>query len=320
MNDVAAGTLPRRRDLRGYGGAPPHPRWPGDARVAVSLVINFEEGAELSVADGDERNESVHEVQELVVGRPDRCLESHFDYGTRAGWWRIAATLDAHEVPVTVSACGRAVQRAPWIAADAAARGHEIACHGWRWESHAALDPDTERKIIRDTVAAIRSAAGVTPVGWHTRSAPSPQTRRLLLEEGHFLYDSDDYSDDLPFFVELSGRRHLVVPYAFDTNDMHFHQGFQRFARGSDFADYVLDAFDWLWREGATAPKMLSIGLHLRMIGRPGRIGALDMLLAKMRARGGVWFARRADIARHWIARFGNGDVNSTTSIHLGGE
>jgi allantoinase len=292
------------RDLRGYGGAPPHPHWPGGARVAVSVVVNFEEGAELSVAEGDERNERVYEVQEEVVGRPDPCLESHFDYGTRAGWWRVVDVLARHGVPATVSSAGRAVERSPWLAADAARRGHEVSCHGWRWETHASMSLEREREAITRAVAAVEQATGTRPVGWHTRSSPSTETRRLLVEAG-FLYDSDAYSDDLPFFVEVAGRRHVVIPYAFDTNDMHFHQGQQRFAQGRDFADYVLAAFDWLWREGEAAPKMMSIGLHLRMIGRPGRIGALDDVLAAMRAKGGVWFARRADIARHWIARFG---------------
>jgi peptidoglycan/xylan/chitin deacetylase (PgdA/CDA1 family) len=161
-----------------------------------------------------------------------------------------------------------------------------------------------ESAVIARAVGAITAAAGRRPVGWHTRSTPSPATRRLLVEQG-FLYDSDAYSDDLPFFVDVGGRAHLVIPYSFDTNDMHFHQGRQRFVTASDFTEYVSDAFDTLWREGASAPKMLSIGLHLRMIGRPGRIGGLERVLQHMRDRGAVWFARRDAIARHWIARFG---------------
>jgi len=294
------------RDFYGYGGQYPDPRWPADAKIAVSFVVNFEEGAELSVADGDERNERAYEVQDEVVGRPDPCLESHFDYGTRAGWWRVAELFDAHNVPVTVSACGRAVQRSPWLAADATRRGHEVSCHGWRWESHAGMTEAVERQVIAQTTAAIEAATGVRPVGWHTRSAPSVNTRRLIAEAG-YLYDSDAYADDLPFFVDLAEqRRHLVVPYAFDTNDMHFHQGHQRFRLANDFSDYVLAAFDRLWREGERgAPKMMSVGLHLRMIGRPGRIGALETILSEMRRHGGTWFARRDAVARHWIELFG---------------
>jgi peptidoglycan/xylan/chitin deacetylase (PgdA/CDA1 family) len=163
------------------------------------------------------------------------------------------------------------------------------------------MDEATERKAIAQTVAAIRSASGVAPAGWHTRSASSANTRRLLVEHGGFLYDSDAYCDDLPFFVPVGGHRHLVIPYSFDTNDMNFF-GRQRFVTGRDFADYVIEAYDRLWREGAHHPRMLSIGLHLRIIGRPGRIGGLDAILARMRQRGGTWIARRDAIARHWLA------------------
>jgi peptidoglycan/xylan/chitin deacetylase (PgdA/CDA1 family) len=293
------------RDFRGYGGTPPDPRWPGGARVAVSVVVNVEEGAERAISDGDARNESTYEVIDEVVGAPDPCMESHFEYGTRAGYWRIVDVLERFGVTGTVSACGRAVERSPWLAADAIKRGHEVSAHGWRWEPHAAMAEADEREAIARTVAAIRRATGVRPVGWHTRSAPSPNTRRLLVEDGGFVYDSDSYADDLPSFVEVGGRRHVVIPYAFDTNDMHFHQGRQRFVTARDFVDYVTDAFDRLWEEGAQAPKMLSVGLHLRMIGRPGRIVALERTLAHMTSRGGVWFARRDAIARHWLERFG---------------
>lgn len=293
------------RDFLGYGGRPPDPRWPDGARVAVSVVVNVEEGAELSLSAGDERNETVYEVTEEVVGVPDACMETHFEYGTRAGYWRIMDVLDRVGVRATLNACGRAIEVSPWLAKDAVRRGHEVSAHGYRWESHAHLSEGEERAKIARAVEAIRSATGIRPVGWHTRSAPSPNTRRLLVEEGGFLYDSDAYSDDLPFFVTVEGKPHLVIPYSFDTNDMHFHQGTQRFVTASDFAEYVTDAFDCLWREGATAPKMLSVGLHLRMIGRPGRIGGLERALAHMGDKGGVWFARRDEIARHWIARFG---------------
>ncbi|HEV8311240.1 MAG TPA: polysaccharide deacetylase family protein [Methylomirabilota bacterium] len=293
------------RDFFGYGGQPPHARWPGEARVAVSIVVNVEEGAELALSAGDERNEAVYEVTDEVVGVPDACMESHFEYGTRAGYWRVMDALDRVSVRATLHACGRAVELSPWLAADAVRRGHEVAAHGYRWESHAGLGEAEERARIARAVEAIRHATGLRPVGWHTRSSPSPNTRRLLVEDGGFLYDSDAYSDDLPFFVTVAGRPHLVVPYSFDTNDMHFHQGVQRFVTAGDFVEYVAEAFDCLWREGATAPKMLSVGLHLRMIGRPGRIGALERVITHMRDRGRVWFARRDEIARHWIGLFG---------------
>ena len=290
-----------QRDLLGYAGRPPHPHWPGEARVAVSFVLNLEEGAELSIAEGDARNESTYEVVDRIESRPDPCLQSHFDYGTRAGWWRIMQCLADAGVAITVSACGRAVERLPELARDAVARGHEVAAHGWRWESHVAMSEKQEREAIDRTVAAIRSATGIRPVGWHTRSASTPRTRRLLMEEGGFVYDSVFYGDDLP--VTRSGPRgpHVMLPYAFDTNDMQFQHG-NRFVRAADFAGYVTDAFDWLWREGAHAPKMMSVGLHLRMLGRPGRIAALEAMLAHMRSRGSVWIARRDAIARHWLA------------------
>jgi allantoinase len=297
MPGIPARPLPR--DLIGHGARPPHPRWPGNARVAVSFVLNFEEGAEYSVAEGDARNEAVYEVIDRLDGIADPCLESHFDYGTRAGWWRIMALFERFGAVCTVSACGRAVERTPSLAADAVRRGHEVSAHGWRWESHATMAEADERVAIARTVRAIGQATGVRPVGWHTRSASSPNTRRLLIEEGGFLYDSDFYGDDLPVTVEVGERRHVVLPYAFDTNDMQF-QNTHRFVRAADFSGYVLDAFDWLWREGAQAPKMMSVGLHLRMLGRPGRMAALEAMLTEMTRRPAVWVARRDAIARHW--------------------
>jgi len=290
------------RDFVGYGREKPSERWPGDNRVAVSFVVNFEEGSEYSMNDGDDHNEAIYEVEHRLVGVPDLCLDSHFEYGARAGWWRVMDAFEAHGVAATVSACGRAVERTPTLARDAIARGHEIAAHGWRWESHAGMSEDVERERIARTVAAIQTATGVRPVGWHTRSAPSLITRRLLLEEGGFRYDSDAYNDDLPYILKVGARRHVVMPYAFDTNDMQF-QNTNRFRGAADFAEYVLEAFNCLHREGATAPKMMSVGLHLRMIGRPGRIGALERILSAMQAKGGAWIARRDEIARHWLAR-----------------
>ena len=298
------GTFPSDRDFRGYRGNPPDPEWPENARVAVSLVINVEEGAEMSLADGDERNESVYEIIEPLEGVPNYCLASHFDYGTRAGYWRIVRMLDRFGVPCTVSACGRALERSPWLAADALARGHELSCHSYRWERHAELAEADERALIARAVGAIRDASGVRPIGWHTRGPPSSNTRRLLVEEGGFLYDSDAYDDDLPYVVEVAGQSHVVLPYAFDTNDMRF-QGGGLFVHAEDFARYCIDAFDVLWREGEHHPSMMSIGLHLRLIGRPGRIGGLERFIEHVRTTGSAWFARRADIAHHWRARMG---------------
>ncbi|MDQ0393938.1 polysaccharide deacetylase family protein [Labrys monachus] len=293
------------RDFIGYGENPPAPRWPGEARVAVSFVVNIEEGAEHSIADGDDRNEGVYEAIDEIEGYPDPCQDTHYEYGTRIGYWRIMQALAASDAPATLSACGRAIERSPWLARDGVARGHEISCHGWRWERHAGMAEAAERVAIARTAETIRRAAGVAPVGWHTRSAPSVNTRRLLIEHGGFLYDSDAYNDELPYFASAGGRRHVVLPYSFDTNDMHFHSRSQRFVSARDFADYVVASYDRLWREGAHQPRMMSVGLHLRMIGRAGRIDGLETVLRHMRQTGGTWIARRDAIARHWLARFG---------------
>ena len=290
------------RDFLGYGSNPPDVRWPGGAGLAVSLVLNIEEGAELSLADGDEANESVHEVVQPVSGAPDLCLASHFEYGTRVGWHRIAGVIAEAGVPMTLNACARSLVGVPWLARKAVADGHEICAHGWRWEQHAGMDEAHERDLIARTHREIARVAGVAPVGWHTKGSPSVNTRRLLAEHGGFLYDSDAYNDDLPYHLPVAGRPHLVLPYAFDTNDMRFF-GTQGFVRGQDFADYVIDAFDWLLRESRHRPKMMTIGLHLRIIGRAARIGGLQTALAHLRQAGGAgaWFARRDAIARHWL-------------------
>lgn len=293
-----------RRDFRGHGRSRTRLRWPDGKPLAVSFVVNVEEGAELSIADGDERNESVYEAREEVVGAPDPCLESHYAYGPRAGYGRIVEALARREVPATFSTCGRAAARSPWLVADAVRRGHEASCHGWRWERHAGMSEEEEREIIARTHAAVGEAAGVMPFGWHTRSASTPATRRLLVEHGGFLYDSDAYDDDEPYAVSFSGVDHVVLPYAFDTNDMRFQPG-GGFVQGMDFTRYCLAAFDRLRREGRVACRMMSVGLHLRIIGRPARIDALEALIEAMARSGDAWFATRAAIARHWRAGAG---------------
>jgi peptidoglycan/xylan/chitin deacetylase (PgdA/CDA1 family) len=291
---------PAARDLAGYGRTPPDPAWPGGARVALSIVVNVEEGAELSIASGDERNESGPETGQLVQGAPDPCMESHFDYGARVGLWRVLDAFDVHGMKATFSCCARAVAHTPVLAAAPAARGHEISAHGWRWEMHANMTEADERTVIARTIATLAEHGGARPVGWHTKSAPSVNTRRLLLEDGGFLYDSDAYDDDLPRFHP--GTRHVILPYAFDTNDMRFRPG-QGFVFAEDFSRYCIAAFDRLMAEGG---RMMSVGLHLRTIGRPARIGGLEQLLAHVAKAGdAVWVAPRRDIARHWLQRFG---------------
>ncbi len=287
------------RDFRGHAGSSPVAAWPDGSRLAVSVVVNVEEGAELAIGMGDEANEGVYEAVHRVQGAPDPCMESHFEYGTRAGWPRIRAMLRQYGVRATLSCNGRAVALSSWLAKEGVADGHEIAAHGWRWESHAGMEEGRERAIIAGTAKALADAAGMPPVGWHTRSATSVNTRRLLAEHGGFLYDSNAYNDDLPYVVQMLGRPHVVLPYAFDTNDMRFYNG-GGFVQADDFADYCIGAFDRLYSESAAVPRMMSVGLHLRIIGRPGRIGGLERFLAHAVGKPGVRFMRRDEIAHGW--------------------
>ena len=288
------------RDLRGYWGNEPAPCWPDGARLAVSFVVNVEEGAELSIAEGDERNEAIYEARAEVVGAPDPCMESHFGYGPRQGYARIVKAFEAHGVQATFSTCGRAAERLPWLMQDVVARGHEVSCHGWRWETHAGMDPDVESRIIAQTHATLTEVTGQAPVGWHTRSATSPQTRDLLKAHGGFLYDSNAYDDDIPY---MDGDL-VILPYAFDTNDMRFTPG-GGFIQARDFAEYVIAGFERLYAEGAKAARMMSIGLHTRIIGRPSRIGGLEAILSHIAAKADVWIAPRKDIAACWASHHG---------------
>lgn len=294
-------TVEDGREFYGYGPNPPNAHWPGGARVAVSLVLNIEEGAELTVSSGDERNESRHEIEQEIIGARDLTLESHFEFGSRVGYWRIMRLLDQYKAVSTFNVCARALERTPWLAKDAVARGHEMMCHGWRWEDHVHMSEDDERAVIKRCIASIRSTSGVRPVGWHVRGYPSVNTRRLLVEEGGFLYDSNAYNDELPYIVDVVGKAHVVVPYNFDTNDMRYFNG-RGFFHADDFARYCIDAYDWLYEEGGTTPRMMTIGLHTRIIGRPGRIGGLRQFLDHVSGKGGAWFARRDEIAHHWRA------------------
>jgi allantoinase len=233
-----------------------------------------------------------------VEGAPDLCMESHFEYGARVGYSRICDTVDSFGMPLTLNACARALEAMPWIGADAARRGYEIQCHGYRWEARAGMEEGQERELIARCVAIVERVYGKRPVGWHTKSSASVNTRRLVAEAG-FLYDSDAYNDDAPYYVAVNGKAHLVLPYAFDTNDMRFFNA-APFVSSRDFADYCIEAFECLWAEGVHAPKMLSIGLHTRIIGRPARIGGLASLLVHMQQKGKVWFASRDVLARYW--------------------
>ncbi len=288
------------RDFVGYGASPPHPRWPGAARLALSFVLNYEEGGERSVLEGDGESESyLHEVVGAPpsIGRRNLSTESMFEYGSRAGFWRVHRIFTAHGLPLTVYAVGRALERNPDAGRAMAEAGWEVASHGWRWFDYADMPEDEEREHMRLAIAAIEQACGARPIGWYTGRV-SANTRRLVVEEGGFLYDSDDYSDELPFWTEVAGTHHLVIPYTLDANDFKFLIP-NGFSTGDDFLAYLVDTFEQLYEEGG---RMMNVGLHCRIVGRPGRARALDRFLAHVRSRDDVWVTTRAEIARHWHA------------------
>ena len=294
-------TEPYPRDLVGYGAHPPHPRWPDYARLALSIVLNYEEGGEACVLHGDPAAEAyLHEVPGLapLVGERNLTVESIYEYGARAGFWRILRLFRERELTLTVYAVGMALERNPAAGRAMVDAGFEVASHGWRWIDYQHVPEDEERAHVKLAIAAIERATGSRPVGWYT-GRNSPQTRRLVVEEGGFLYDSDSYADDLPYWVEVSGEPHLVIPYTLDNNDMKFaiNNGFNH---GEEFFQYLRDAFAFLYQEGAERPKMMSVGLHCRLVGRPGRAAALARFLDYARSHERVWITTRAEIARHW--------------------
>ncbi|AUN32954.1 allantoinase PuuE [Niveispirillum cyanobacteriorum] len=301
-------TIPYPRDLIGYGAHPPHPRWPGDARIAVQIVMNYEEGGENCLLHGDGQSEAY--LQEVVgtqplVGQRNLSVESVYEYGSRAGFWRLMRLFDRYGIKITCYAVAMALARHPDAARAMVEAGHEIASHGWRWIDYQNVPEDVEREHMRLAIDTIRDLTGERPLGWYTGRL-GPNTRRLVVEEGGFLYDADAYNDDLPYWLPPGtypgqGEPHLVIPYTLDVNDMKFGTA-QGFNQGDDFFTYARDAFDALYAEGETAPKMMSVGLHTRLIGRPGRVRGLEKFLDHVMAHDKVWVARRVDIARHWRA------------------
>ena len=296
---------PYPRDLKGYGRERPQARWPGGARVALQFVLNVEEGGENCVLHGDAGSETFLSEMATPPSFAARHLsmESLYEYGPRAGVWRILREFERRRLPLTAFAVAMAIERTPEIAAACRELGHEIACHGWRWISYQNVDEATEREHIARAVQAHERVTGERPHGWYT-GRDSPNTRRLVAEHGGFEYDSDCYGDDLPFWLAVEksdGARvpQLVVPYTLDANDMRFSSS-QGFATGDDFFAYLHDAFDVLHAEGAEAPAMMSVGMHARLLGRPGRMRALQRFLDHVEAHDRVWIARRIDIARHW--------------------
>jgi allantoinase len=294
------------RDLVGYGRTPPHPRWPGDARVAVQFVLNYEEGGENCVLHGDAGSEQF--LSEIVgaASYPARHLsmESIYEYGSRVGVWRILREFERRRLPLTVFGVSMALERHPELARAFVELGHEIACHGWRWIHYQGMDEATEREHLRIGVEIVERLTGARPLGWYT-GRDSPNTRRLVADFGGFLYDSDYYGDDLPFWTRVARTDgveldHLVVPYTLDANDMRFATP-QGFNTGDHFLRYLTDTFDVLYAEGAERPSMMSVGMHCRLLGRPGRFRALQRFLDHVERHDRVWVCRRVDVARHWI-------------------
>jgi putative urate catabolism protein len=295
------------RDLIGYGANPPHAQWPDDARIAVQFVLNYEEGGESSVLHDDDYSEQF--LSEIIGAQayPDRhmSMESIYEYGSRVGVWRILREFEQRGLSLTVFAIAMALQRHPQLVGHLIEQGHEIACHGLRWIPYQNIDIYTERAHMQQAVEILRGLTGEPPLGWYT-GRDSPNTRSLVVEHGGFLYDSDYYGDDLPFWtlVDLpdesaKSQPHLVIPYTLDTNDMRFATA-QGFNSGDQFFSYLRDSFDVLYEEGEDKPKMLSVGLHCRLAGRPGRFAALRRFLDYVQSHDRVWICQRVDIAQHW--------------------
>ncbi len=289
------------RDMVGYGRKPPHPQWPNDARIAVQFVINYEEGSENCILHGDVASEAF--LSEIVGAQPlagvrHMNMESIYEYGSRAGFWRLHRMFSDRQIPVTVYGVAMALARNPEAVAAMLETNWEIASHGWRWIDYQYIGEETEREHLEKAIAIHTQVTGSRPLGWYT-GRTSPHSRRLAVEEGGFLYDADSYADDLPYWVHDYGKPHLVIPYTLDNNDMRFATN-QGFNSGDQFFAYLRDAFDVLYAEGDTAPKMMSIGLHCRLAGRPGRAAALARFLDYVKQHQQVWLCRRIDIARHW--------------------
>lgn len=289
------------RDFVGYGANPPDPKWPNGARLAINFVLNYEEGSEPSVDDGEGFTETwfteSNGLNTGVQGR-DLAAEGLFEYGSRVGFWRIMRLFQERKLPATVFACALALERNPQAALAIRESNFDVCSHGWRWIKHYLLSEEEEREHIRKAVESLRRTTGKRPQGWYCRYAPSENTRRLLVEEGGFVYDSDYYGDELPCWKIVDGHPHLVVPYSLTNNDGQFSSSI---ANADQWFTFVRDAFDMLYSEGATHPKMMSVGLHMRLIGHPARAVALERFLDHVMKHPDVWVAKRIEIANHWI-------------------
>ena len=295
---------PINRDFVGYGETPPHAEWPNAARIALNFVLNVEEGAEYSIGDGDGRSESaLTEVSAARVpeGQRDLAAESMYEYGSRAGLWRIVRLFREQNLPLTTFVSALALERNPEAARCIRDQDWDVCCHGYRWIEHFRLPLEDERLQISMAVASLEKTLGQRPSGWYSRYAPSTNTRALVSEEGGFLYDSDSYADDLPYWVRVRDTNHLVVPYSLITNDAKLVSAI---TNSETYFSLLRDAFDTLYFEGAHRPRMMSVGIHSRILGHPARIAGLRRFIDYVHTHERVWICRRVDIARHWIERF----------------
>ena len=291
------------RDLIGYGPNPPVIEWPNNARIAVSLVVNYEEGSEYSTLDGDPSGETTGESPSPVPsGQRDLANESFFEYGSRVGIWRILNIFDQLNVPATFYCCALALERNPFVGPAIVKCGHEVFGHGNRWEEYFKMSRDEERKAIRQAVKSIKRTTGERPLGWYCRYGPSINTRELIVEEGGFIYDCNAYNDDLPFYTAVKGKDWLVVPYSLEVNDSKLWRG--DMSQPKDWFETAKNTFDLLYEEGRTHPKMMSLGLHCRIIGKPSRAIELMRFIEYAKSKPNVWFAKRIEIARWWLEKY----------------
>ena len=294
------------RDIIGYGAKGLKVVWPNNARIAVQIVLNYEEGAESCVLNGDKNSEVF--LSEIIDAKPIKGrhinMESLYEYGSRAGFWRLHKLFQEKKIPITVFGVGMALEKNPEICKAIKEAGYEVASHGWRWIDYQNIKKSEEKKHMKLAIQTHKRIFGVRPNGWYTGRC-SPNTRDLVMEEGGFLYDSDSYSDDLPYWETRGKKKQLIVPYTLDNNDMRFATS-QGFNTGDHFFTYLKDSFDTLYEEGKTSPKMMSVGLHCRLIGKPGRIQSLKKFLDYVLKHEDVWLCKRIDIAKHWIKNYSN--------------
>jgi len=294
------------RDMIGYGANNMKVVWPNNAKLALQIVLNYEEGAENSVLHGDKHSETF--LSEIIGAQPIKgrhiSMESLYEYGSRRGFWRIHELFQKKKIPLTIFGVAMALERNPEVCKAIKDADYEIACHGWRWIDYQNISKSIEKKHMDLAIKTIKKIFGQRPLGWYTGRC-SPNTRDLVINEGGFLYDSDSYSDDLPYFEKRNNKKQLIVPYTLDNNDMRFATN-QGFNSGDQFYNYLKDSFDVLYKEGEANPKMMSVGLHCRIVGRPGRLKSLERFLDYVLEHKDVWICKRIDIAKHWIKNYSN--------------